>query len=192
MRKILILGLILLAAGCKSRKTGASASEKFELESLATIIAANDLEAVYPEANISEGKDLFEEGTVERAYSILYPGTADELLITWKDEQRSRLHEMRFDKNGRWKTRDGIKVGMSYDDLVRLNGNSIKFYGFGWDYSGAVDWNGGKMADSKVRVFLAPKETPSNKFIGDQIVEATPEEIDALDLSVQAVMYRQD
>lgn len=192
MRKFLILGLILLAAGCKSKNTGSASAEKFELESLAQIIASNNLEAVYPEAKISEGTDLFEEGTVERAYSILYPGTADELLITWKDDNRTQLHEMRFDKNGRWQTREGIKVGTTYDELVRLNGNSIKFYGFGWDYSGAVDWNGGKLADSKVRVFLAPKNTPSNKFIGDQVIEATPEEIKELDLSVQAVMYRQD
>lgn len=192
MRKFLILGLILLAAGCKSKKIDSASAEKFQFESLAQIIAANNLEEVYPEAEINEGTDLFEEGTVERAYSILYPGTADELLITWKDNDRTRLHEMRFDKNGRWQTRDGIKVGTTYDELVQLNGNSIRFYGFGWDYSGAVDWNGGKLADSNIRVFLAPKNTPSNKFIGDQIIEATPEEIEELNLRVQAVMYRED
>lgn len=190
MKNVLVLLLILLAAGCKSKKTGSASAEKFQLENLAEIIAENDLKAIYPEAQISEGTDLFEEGTVERPYSILYPGTADELLITWKDEARTQLHQLRFDKNGRWKAFNGIKVGTTYDQLVRLNGNPIKFYGFGWDYSGAVDWNGGKLSDSNIRVFLAPTNTPPGKFIGDQIVDATPEEIEALNLKVQAVLYQ--
>lgn len=190
MKKLLILGLILMAAGCKSKKTGVASAEKYQLENLAKVIAENDLKSIYPEAQISEGTDLFEEGIVERPYSILYPGTADELLITWEDNDRTQLHQLRFDKNGRWQTKNGIKVGTTYDELVRLNGNSIKFYGFGWDYSGAVDWNGGKLADSNVRVFLAPVNSPSGKFIGDKIVEATPEEIEALNLKVQAVLYQ--
>lgn len=190
MRKILILGLLLIAAGCKSKKVSSSSAEKFQLVNLAEVIAANDLNSIYPDAQISEGTDLFEEGTVERPYSILYPGTSDELLITWKDDARTQLHQLRFDKNGRWEALDGIKVGTTYEELVRLNGNSIKFYGFGWDYSGAVDWNGGKLSDSNIRVFLAPQNTPPEKFIGDQIVDATPEEIEALNLKVQAVLYQ--
>ena len=190
MRKFLILGLILLAAGCKSKKTGSTAAEKFQVETLAEVIATNNLKSVYPDAQISEGTDLFEEGTVERAYSILYPGTSDELLITWEDGARTKIHQLRFDKNGRWKTKNNIRVGTTYDELVRLNGNSIKFYGFGWDYSGAVDWNGGRLANSNVRVFLKPENSPSAKFIGDRIVEATPEEIEALNLKVQAVLYQ--
>lgn len=190
MRKYLILGLILIAAGCKSKKTGSTSAEKFQIENLARVISQNNLHTIYSDAQISEGTDLFEEGTVERPYSILYPGTADELLITWKDDDRTQLHQLRFDKNGRWKTKNGIKVGTTYNELVHLNGNSIKFYGFGWDYSGAVDWNGGRLADSHVRVFLTPEDPPAGKFIGDQIVEATPEEIEALNLRVQAVLYQ--
>ena len=59
MRKFLILGLILLAAGCKSKKIDSASAEKFQFESLAQIIAANNLEEVYPEAEINEGTDLF-------------------------------------------------------------------------------------------------------------------------------------
>ena len=70
-----------------------------------------------------------------------------------------------------------------------MNG-PIKFYGFGWDYSGAVDWSNGKFADSDIRVFLAPKGTPPNKFYGDGVIEATEEEIAALELSVQAIMFQ--
>lgn len=191
MKKVLILALILTAVGCKSKKLSSSSAEKFQVENLAEVIAKKDLNTIYPDAQISEGTDLFEEGTVERAYSLLYPGTSDELLIIWEDENRTRIHQLRFDKNGRWQTNNGIKVGTTYDELERINGKPVKFYGFGWDYSGAVDWNEGKLANSNVRVFLAPEDTPPNQFIGDKIVEATPEEIDALDLKVRAVLYQQ-
>lgn len=190
MKRVLVLALIFTITGCKSKKISSNSAEKFQIENLAEVISEKDLNTIYPEAQISEGTDLFEEGTVERAYSILYPGTSDELLIIWEDQDRTDIHQLRFDKNGRWQTNNGIKVGTSYEDLERINGKPIKFYGFGWDYSGAVDWNGGKLANSNVRVFLAPENTPSNKFIGDAIIEATPEEIAALDLKVRAVLFQ--
>lgn len=190
MKKVLVLGLILIVAGCKSKKLSSDSAEKFQIENLAEVISEKNINSIYPEAQISKGTDLFEEGTVELPYSILYPGTGDELLIIWEDVNRTKIHQLRFDKNGRWQTHNGIKIGTSYEELERLNGKPIKFYGFGWDYSGAVDWNGGKLADSNIRVFLAPEKTPANKFIGDKIVEATPEEIEALNLRVRAVLYQ--
>ncbi|WP_029037571.1 hypothetical protein [Salinimicrobium xinjiangense] len=188
MRKVLILGLILLAAGCKSRKITSNSPEKFQLENLEGIIADNNLKEIFPEARIAEGIDLFEEGTVELPYSILYPETADQLLIIWEDESRTRPYQLYFDNEGKWSTKNGIKVGTTYEELERINNGPIKFYGFGWDYSGAVDWNDGKLADSNIRVFLAPVNAPPQRFYGDQIIEADPEDILNLNLRVRAVM----
>ncbi|UZH54033.1 hypothetical protein JRG66_08425 [Salinimicrobium tongyeongense] len=192
MKKLLILALIISIAGCKSRKLQANSAEKFQLENLAEVISQNRLEAIYPEAQISEGVDLFDEGTVERAYSILYPETKDELLIIWEDRTQNRPHQIYVEKNGRWQTRNGIKVGTRYEDLVEVNKGPIDFYGFGWDYSGAVDWKGGKMEDSNVRVFLTPVEAPPKGFYGDHIIEANPQDIINLDLKVRAMVFQND
>ncbi|MGA8853946.1 MAG: hypothetical protein WB492_07205, partial [Christiangramia sp.] len=75
----------------------------------------------------------------------------------------------------------------TYAELNKMNGKKISFYGFGWDYSGAVDWNGGKLEKSGLRVFLTPGNDPSNKFYRDKIIKATPEEIEALDLKVGSI-----
>ena len=136
------------------------------------VISREDLKRVYPEANIAEGKELFEEGTVERSYTVLYPGTKDEILITWQDRNENKIHQIFHEGQGRWQSKKGIKIGTSYDDLVALNQGPIKVYGFGWDYSGAVDWNKGKLADSNIRVFLAPENDPPKKFYGDKVIEA--------------------
>ena len=189
MRKLLLLALILSFASCKSRKLTADSPQRFVLEDLAKISSSQDLNRIYPNANKKEGTDLFEEGTVERAYTILFPDTPNEILITWNDPNRSTIHSLRVEEPGDWKSRKGIRIGTTYEELVKMNG-PLKFYGFGWDYSGAVDWNNGKFSDTNIRVFLAPKNTPPNKFYGDRIIEASEEEIDALDLSVQAIMYQ--
>ncbi len=186
----MILGLIILAAGCKSRKLTADSSEKYQLEKLSEVISKNNIQKIYPEAEISEGIDLFEEGTVERAYSILYPNTDDELLIIWEDKIRNQPHQIYVENDGRWKTGEGIEIGTSYEDLVAINGGPIDFYGFGWDYSGAVDWKDGKMENTNVRVFLAPVDAPPKSFYGDQIIEADPEDIINLHLKVRAIIIQ--
>lgn len=188
MKNVLVLLLILLAAGCKSGKITADSPEKFQLENLAGVIADQKIDKIFPEAKKAEGTDLFEEGTMERPYTILYPETDDELLIIWEDESRSRPYQLYVEKEGKWSTKKGIRIGTSYEDLVKING-PIDFYGFGWDYSGAVDWKGGKMENSNVRVFLAPVNAPPQNFYGDQIVEANPEEILNLDLKVRAMIF---
>jgi hypothetical protein len=191
MRKILFLNiLVLVLAGCKSRKLTADSTDKFVIENLAQISSAEDLQRIYPDAAIEEGSDVFEEGIVKRPFTIIFPGTPNEALITWNDMERTQLNRIRVENDGRWKTDNGIEIGTTYRELEEINGNSIEFYGFGWDYSGAVDWNGGKLADSNIRVFLAPKGTPPNKFYGDRKIEASEEEIEALELTVQAILYQ--
>ncbi|WP_324720402.1 hypothetical protein [Salinimicrobium sp. HB62] len=192
MRKLLILALIVLASGCKSRKITSDSAEKFQMENLAKVISRNNLQKIYPEAEISEGIDLFEEGTVERAYSILYPNTDDELLIIWDDKTQNKPHQIYVENEGRWRTGEGIEVGTPYTDLERINEGPFDFYGFGWDYSGAVDWKDGKMKDSNIRVFLAPVAAPPKSFYGDQIIEADPEDIINLDLKVRAIILQNE
>lgn len=191
MRKFLFILLPLLIVSCKSRQLTKDTSNKYIIENLAQVNSAEELERIYPEASIEEGIDAFDEGVVRRPYSILYPGTQDEILLTWNDPERTKLHQIRTEKDGRWKTSHGIEVGTSYDELVEING-PIAFYGFGWDYSGAVDWQNGKLSDTNIRVFLAPKNTPPGKFYGDRIIKASEEEIEALGLNVQAILFQKD
>jgi len=184
-----MLGLILFVVSCKSKKLTADSSDRYTIENLAKVSSTEELRRIFPDADMQEGTDLFEEGTVEKAYTILYPGSTNEVLITWSDNSRRNIQGIRVENEGIWKSKTGISIGTPYETLVEMNG-PIKFYGFGWDYSGAVDWNNGKLADTNIRVFLAPRETPPSKYYGDGIIEATEEEIEALDLSVQAILFQ--
>lgn len=190
MRKILALILLFGLVACKSKKLTADSPEKFQIERLAESLSGDNLQTIYPDAVITEGRDVFEEGTLERPYSILYPDTPDEILVIWQDERRDDIYQIYFENEGRWRSQSGIGIGTGYEELVGINEGPIDVYGFGWDYSGAVDFKDGKLADSNVRVFLSPVNTPPEKFYGDKIIEATPEEIQDLNLKVRALVYQ--
>jgi hypothetical protein len=189
MKKIaLLLSLLVLAACGGSKKVSTAPEDKFLLENLAMATSAQ-IAQNYSDANIYEDTGLFEEGTIERPYTVLYQGTPDEIQITWNDAARTEIHDIRFSGNGKWHSQTGISIGTTYEELNRLNGREISFYGFGWDYGGAVMWNNGDLESTNVQVFLEPSVEPADKFYGDHLVKATPEEIKALDLQVKTIMY---
>lgn len=58
--------------------------------------------------------------------------------------------------SGKWKTQQGVQLGMSVQELQNLNGRPFTFSGFGWDYAGVVtDWQQGQMENQGVAVQLS-------------------------------------
>ncbi len=190
MKRFLILILLAGLVACKSSKSNDTTfDDPFIVENLASY-SLEEIKQKHPNSNLKEDVGMFEEGTEEYPYCILYPDTQDELHITWANEERTKINDIRFADAGKWKTNAGIQPGTSYDRLNELNGKPISFYGFGWDYSGAVVWNEGNLENSNLRIFLAPKSSPEGKFYGDFIVEPTEEELRYMDLKVQTVVYK--
>jgi hypothetical protein len=190
MRKIYSLFVVLSLASCTSTKNTTSVTlDKFVVENLIRF-NSEEIKENYPDANVYEALGFFEKGAEELPYSVLYPDTPNELNITWADASRTQIYDIRFSIGGDWRSSTGIKIGTTYEELNELNGKPISFYGFGWDYSGAVVWNEGKFEESKLRVFLSPNMEPKVKFYGDHIIEASPEEIEALNLRVQTIVFK--
>jgi len=192
MKKLILIGVLCVLISCKGKKhtTEVTTSPKnFEVERLAKTNSTDALQRNYPDANLKEGVGLFEEGTVERAYTILYPNTKNEIHIIWETPERKSVYQVYFSKDGDWKSEKAIAIGTTYVELIARNGKPIKVYGFGWDYSGAVDWNGGKLENSKLQVFLKPATTPKPKFYGDGIITPNEAELKELNLTVGQIIY---
>lgn len=70
-----------------------------------------------------------------------------------------------------WTRADGVRVGMTSQELARLNGGPFGFMGFDWDYGGVVtDWRGGRLAPdgaSAGPVTLCPPESREGQAPGD-------------------------
>lgn len=201
MKKLILMGVFCVSVSCKGKKNASDGAhtdvnttvnvnpKNFEVEKLAKMHSPEALLKNYPNANIKEGVGMFDEGTVERAYTILYPDTKNEIHLIWESLERKKLYEVYFSNSGDWKSEKTIAIGTTYEELVARNGKPIKVYGFGWDYSGAVDWNGGRLENSKLQVFLIPAKEPKSKFYGDGIINPTEAELKELDLTVGQIIY---
>ncbi len=92
----------------------------------------------------------------EGEYTIgtrLFPNTKNEISILWRDAQKMEQPDNITIRNGSsdWKTKQGVCVGMTLDELHKLNQGNFELYGFGWDYAGTIaDWNGGKLGENHV------------------------------------------
>jgi hypothetical protein len=190
MHKLFYLIAILLVVACNSSKDAVTSNPKQLFVEELLEMNSEEIKNLFPNEVITEDVGLFEEGTEERAYTVISPNSPNEIHITWKDKNRTQIEDLRIDSNGKWKSKTNIIIGSSYEELTSMNKKPISFYGFGWDYSGAVLWNDGALEGSNVHVFLAPEKEPNNKFYGDQVVNATPEEIKELDLKVKAILFR--
>lgn len=188
MKKFILLMIILGLVSCKGSKNSTASVDLFEVENLAGM-TSEDIKRNYTDTTIMEDTGMFDEGTEERPYTTLYEGTPDEIQITWADKARTKINDIRFTEKGRWKSNTGITVGSTYEELNRINGKKISFYGFGWDYSGAVEWNDGKLENSNIFVFLEAQNIPG-KFYGDNIIEPSPEEIALMNLKVGTILYK--
>lgn len=142
---------------------------------------------------------MFEIGTK------LFPGTGDEVEIMWMDSVKYAgiIHVMTYVHhnqetyepiyNSKWTTREGVTLGMTLEDLVKLNGKPVKFLGFDWDYGGGVvSFENGKLEGSNLSIGLSYDMDPATisesdftRILGD--VEISTENNDLSKFKIRIV-----
>ena len=189
----LIVSFIFIAVlvSCKGTKK-TTEFNNYTLEQLADIDSKDVFDKTYKDIPHTHDVGLFDEGTTERAYTTLYPNSPKEILLIWKTPKGEDLYQVVLSKKGTWHSKLGLSIGSSYDRLIELNKKPIKIFGFGWDYSGAVDWNAGKLDGKNIHVFLKPATDPDPKFYGDGIINPTAEELEALQLTVGKIIVQKE
>ncbi len=132
-----------------------------------------DLEALYGEQIVPVEIHLG-EGFVTYGYR-LYPDTENTVDITFPDEELGleRLTITMNHKDAKWRMPNSdLTIGTSLAELEKLNGKPFKFYGYEWDYSGAVyDWDGGDLKE--LGAILSFPEIPDGKMLPDALMGDT-------------------
>jgi hypothetical protein len=82
-----------------------------------------------------------------RPGTIVLGKTLDALEILWRDDAFQKPEQILIGGGKtRWKSREGITIGTSLAQLVKLNGRHFRFLGFGFDRGGTiVSWEGGRL-----------------------------------------------
>ena len=121
-----------------------------------------DLVRIFGEENVQRYEVPVGEGmTVEG--TRIYGGTENEILIEWKRDTEAPERITIQRPGAKWKTKEGITIGTTLDQLEKSNGRSFMVTGFGWDYAGrSVSREGGKLPPQLQLDFdyirLSPKE----------------------------------
>lgn len=176
----------------ESARMADSIAQHYCLETLLSINSEPGLKNAYWEGEVvydtmwgAEG--FFSMGTILRTDSV------SRVEITWKNEgakvgivsatlvSESDWYGETLAK-GNWKTLSGVFLGMSIEELEKLNGRPFTFTGFGWDYAGSViDWQKGNLEGKGIAIQLSEGPTPVS-------TDLSPEEIASVlgDVEVQS------
>lgn len=159
-----------------------------------------DLARIYGANQVGRGSVKGPEGQVSNA-TVVMPGSNDELRIVWKDDTRSSIKAIYFDKvNSGWYTPQGLTVGLPLMELTKVNKAPVHFYGFNWTYGGTVSgWAKGKLA-SKAKYFyvvLAPHPSRTSspvirQFEGDKYYHTNQKDIETLGAYVKRMVVYLD
>lgn len=147
----------------------------------------------YGKENVKREEVAIGEGEIVVA-SIVFPNTANELIVEWLEgAEYKKLSRIRIEQeNAQWVTEEGIKVGTSLEELIKINGKDFFFYGFDWDYGGTTnDWNDGNV-NSQLTVFLNTKnpEGVPSELSGDGVFSSSNPKAKEANLEVEAfVIY---
>ena len=154
-----------------------------------------ELVTLFGPGNVSRGQVNTSKVNMEPA-TLIYPSTSNEIRITWKNEERTRVKAIYIDQQGgKWKTAGGIRIGISLTDLCKINEAPVSFYGLNWEYGGTIEsWKNGKLAslNKKFYVVLRPRSPAASqehvkRYSGNKVFSSNTVGVEKLDLVVSRI-----
>jgi hypothetical protein len=139
------------------------------LEDLLNIKDEAELKSKFGTTHISYDTIWGEEGMFTMG-SFLDEKTKDEVEFMWGDSlHRSGVENVaieggKVDAAGnytvnfenKWVSKTGVKLGLTTDELEKMNGKPFVFSGFGWDLGGGIyDWSKGKFENCGIGILLS-------------------------------------
>ncbi len=142
-------------------------------------MTAADIEHAYGTENLKQQKIPGAEGE-EIDGAKLFPDTDRELEIVWDpdNDKKKVVFDIRIFGKA-WKFDNGLKSGMTVEEVEKINGKPFKIAGFEWDYGGYANFDGGKLA-GKVSIRFSPTtENVPEYLMGDKQLSSTDKKLRA-------------
>ncbi|MEZ5387370.1 MAG: hypothetical protein R3F13_17810 [Prosthecobacter sp.] len=151
-------------------------------------MTATDIERAYGKKNLKMEQLPGPEGETF-AGARLFAGTDRELEIVWDPEKEDKkiVFDVRIIGTA-WKFENGLKAGMTIEEVEKINGKPFKIAGFSWDYGGYANFEGGKL-EGKVSVCFNPTTDEIPDYLqGDKQLSSTDKKLRAVKPKVEEMI----
>lgn len=216
---VVISFVALLVVSCnnstsdkKSEDTSEN-EEKEEIKYLEDFTRFEDSEQVaeyFGEENIINDVWSVAEGTETYLVTIVNPDSKNKIIIYW-DKKSEDYKDYAFVEaiysnfNSEWEeaedegftfpSKSGIKIGTTLQELEKINGKAITFFGFGWDYGGMVTSTGDKLQGLAITVGCPEEENSDSwsdaymNLLGDQEFSSSDDVVKNVPIVVTSISY---
>jgi hypothetical protein len=142
-------------------------------------MSVTDIERAYGKENLKLQKIPGAEGE-EIDGAKLFAGTDRELEIVWDPDNDKKQVVFDIRVMGKdWKFENGLKSGMTVEEVEKINGKPFKVAGFEWDYGGYANFAGGKLA-GKVSIRFSPTTENVPEYLsGDKQISSSDKKLRA-------------
>ena len=195
----IILMLILVTTLPETQAAGLEANDWIcipgkRVGPITAVTTEKQLIGLFGSKNVETQEFHVDEGYFEVS-TVVFKGTSNQIQILWKEKAQNIFKKPKrviIDTKGtKWKTRNGITIGTTLKELVKINGAPVTFAGLDWDYGGVIlDWHKGKLSGQPVSIRLTPAnfvEIPGTSGDGAKLI-STDKRLEKLNLYV----YRMD
>lgn len=147
-----------------------------------------DIERAYGKKNLKNMELPGPEGSTFPG-AKLFEGTERELEIVWDPENEAKkiVFDVRIIGTA-WKFENGLKAGMTIEEVEKINGRPFKIAGFSWDYGGYANFEGGKL-EGKVSIRFNPSTEEIPDYLqGDKEIASTDKKLRAVKPKVEEMI----
>lgn len=152
----------------------------------------NDLVQTFGAQNLKRQDIYLGEGATAPGF-VVFGDTRNEVEVYYDTsivKDRPALLRISQEKTD-WRSNEGITVGTTLEELVKINGKPITFWGFGWDYGGAVsNWNDGKIDADLMIVLEDTRKTTPESLLGEKEIRSTAIGVDPPKIRVKILNVR--
>ncbi len=142
-------------------------------------MTATDIERAYGKQNLKLQKIPGAEGE-EIDGAKLFADSDRELVIVWDpdNDKKQVVFDVRVVGTA-WKFENGLKAGMTVEEVEKINGKPFKIAGFEWDYGGYANFDGGKLSGKASIRFNPSTENVPEYLSGDKQLSSTDKQLRA-------------
>lgn len=148
-------------------------------------MTAADIERGYGKKNLKNMDLPGPEGSTFPG-AKLFEGTERELEIVWDPEKEEKkvVFDIRIVGKA-WTFENGLKAGMTIEEVEKINGKPFKIAGFSWDYGGYANFEGGKLAGKLTIRFNPSTDEIPDYLQGDKQLSSTDKKLRAVKPKVE-------